>query len=207
MNLVIADDHPLFRDALINLIKRLYPAINIIEAESFTSLFELLRDNNLHIDCMFLDLNMPGGDAYEHIYELRQRYKELPIIVITGSESAEDCRSAVNKGATRFLSKSLDSQNLELEVMTAISGSSSFEKEKNNLQAETIPSHSSRLTERLTNRQQEVFQLICQGDTNKMIARKLELTEGTVKLHVRAILQALGVSNRTQAVAMNKTKH
>ncbi|MBL1141014.1 MAG: response regulator transcription factor [Proteobacteria bacterium] len=204
MNIVIADDHPLFRDALIILIKRLYPYVNILEAESFNALFDLLRDIDLNLVCLFLDLNMPGGNAYDHIFELRQRYKELPIIVITGSESEEDCRMAVNKGATRFLSKSLDSHNLEQVVMTTISGSAAFEKEKNNSQTETVPLHNNSVTGRLTKRQQEVFQLICQGDTNKMIANKLELTEGTVKLHVRAILQALGVSNRTQAVAMKK---
>ncbi len=203
MNIFIADDHPLFREALKNLMQRLYQSVDVIEADSFVELFSLLNTKYIFPDCLFLDLNMPGGNSYDHIEKLRQTYPTVPIIIITGSESAEDCRLAINKGATSFLTKSLDNTGLERAVITTLSNNENSNNEKKFI-LNKIPSHS-QLTECLTNRQQEVFQLICEGDTNKMIARKLELTEGTVKLHVRAILQALGVNNRTQAVALNKT--
>ena len=204
MNVVIADDHPLFRDALIRLIHNLFKKVNIQKAEDFPSLMKLLDKELTWPDCLFIDLNMPGGNAFEHIYSLRNQFDDLPIVVITGSESAEDQRMAMQKGATCFLSKSLESNQLKQSVLSTLNTYLPSEVLTNSIPNTQLTDDCITLKENLTQRQKEVYQLICQGDTNKMIAKKLNLTEGTVKLHVRSILQVLGVKNRTQAVAINK---
>jgi DNA-binding NarL/FixJ family response regulator len=201
MNILIADDHPLFLEALHTLVTNLYPAATIISANSYTNVLETLKQDT-QVDCLFIDLSMPGGDPYEQIKNIRQQFTSLPIIVVTGSESAEDCRMALACGASIFLSKSLDNNALEREVISALSDISLFKKHES--ESGVLSSYRNNITENLTKRQKEVFDLLCEGDANKVIAKKLFLTEGTVKLHVRAILQALGVKNRTQAAAYKK---
>ena len=205
MKVVVVDDHPLFRDALVNLINRIYENITVFQFDSYTALFEFIDEDKIIPDCLFIDLNMPGGEPEQNIIRIRKYHSNLPIVVITGSESSEDKNIAMNSGANYFLSKSIENKQLENSVTNIIKdnvlNSSTFLKSNNQAKNGENPIN------QLTSRQKEVYDLICNGDTNKMIAKKLNLTEGTVKLHVRAILQTLGVNNRTQAVSLNQNNH
>lgn len=199
MKILVADDHPLFRDAFKGILLQLNTHAEITEMASFDELMKLNSEEQFSFDMAFIDLSMPKGEPYETIAYLTQLNPDTPIVVVSGEEAKGVVRDSINSGAIGFLPKSLDTESLISNLKHILSGAMSIISpviEKN----EANQTSSNRLTER----QQEVFDLMCEGKTNKMIARVLDLTEGTVKLHVRAVLQALGASNRTQAVSMAK---
>ena len=203
MKILIADDHPLFRDAFRGILLQLHNDAVISEKVSFDELMQLKSAQQFEFDMAFIDLAMPKGNPYETIAYLHKLNASTPIVVVSGEESPEVIQQAIASGATGFLPKSLDTDVLISNLKHILSGAmnivSPVIREDSNNQTSI-----GRLTARLTPRQAEVLELMCEGNTNKMIARVLDLTEGTVKLHVRAILQALGASNRTQAVSIAK---
>lgn len=199
MKILIADDHPLFRDAFKGILLQLYADADITEKASFDELMSLKSSQQFNYDMAFIDLAMPKGSPYETIAHLNKLNSKTPIVVVSGEESQDVVRNAIASGAIGFLPKSLDTDILISNLKHILSGAMTIVspgiKQESNMQSSLS---------RLTARQTEVLELMCEGDTNKMIARLLDLTEGTVKLHVRAILQTLGASNRTQAVSIAK---
>lgn len=199
MKLLIADDHPLFRDAFKGILLQLYADADITEKASFDELLAFKSPEQFTYDMAFIDLSMPKGNPYETISYLNKLNSNTPIIVVSGEESQDVVRDAIACGAIGFLPKSLDTDSLISNLKHILSGAmpivTPVVKQGSNAQP---------LADNLTTRQKEVLDLMCEGKTNKMIANLLDLTEGTVKLHVRAVLQALGASNRTQAVAIIK---
>jgi DNA-binding NarL/FixJ family response regulator len=201
MRILIADDHPLFRDAFKGILLQLQPDAEIIEMDAFDELMQIDSSLKFNFDMVFIDLAMPNGNPYDTISYLNRVNPKTPIIVVSGEESPEVVKNSVSSGAIGFLPKSLDSDSLISNLKHILSGAMTIVSP---VQMPDTNTQSSR--EGLTNRQSEVLDLMCEGNTNKMIARELDLSEGTVKLHVRAILRALGASNRTQAVAIAKKK-
>jgi len=199
MKILIADDHPLFRDAFKGILIQLQEDVAITEKTSFKELMALEDKQEFEFDMAFLDLAMPGGNPYETISHLNKLNSNTPIVVVSGEESQDVIKSAIASGAIGFLPKSLDTDNLISNLKHILSGAMPIVTPIIN-----ADSGDQSLNSVLTARQAEVMALMCEGNTNKMIARVLDLTEGTVKLHVRAILQALGASNRTQAVSIYK---
>lgn len=199
MKILVADDHPLFRDAFQGILRQLQDDVVITEKASFKELMELDDKQEFEFDMAFLDLAMPGGNPYETISHLNKLNSNTPIVVVSGEESQDVIKNAIASGAIGFLPKSLDTDNLISNLKHILSGAMPIVSPIINTESEGQSSNTA-----LTARQAEVMALMCEGNTNKMIARVLELTEGTVKLHVRAILQALGASNRTQAVSIFK---
>lgn len=201
MKILIADDHPLFRDAFKGILLSIYDDAVITEKASFDELMCLESADQFEYDMAFLDLSMPKGDPYETITHLNKLNSNTPIVVVSGEESQEVVKNAIASGAIGFLPKSLDTDNLISNLKHILSGAMT-------IVSPVISHHSGKPSGKpsgkgsLTARQSEVFDLMREGNTNKMIARVLDLTEGTVKLHVRAILQALGASNRTEAVSI-----
>lgn len=199
MRILIADDHPLFRDAFKGILLQLYADADITEKVSFDELMLLKTAEQFTYDMAFIDLAMPKGEPFETIAYLSGLNPNTPIVVVSGEESRDVIRNAIASGASGFLPKSLDTDSLINNLKHILSGAMSI--------VTPVPNHDTNnpsATGGLTARQAEVLELMCEGNTNKMIARTLGLTEGTVKLHVRAILQALGASNRTQAVSIAK---
>lgn len=208
MKILIADDHPLFRDAFKGILLSLYDDAVITEKASFDELMRLESADQFEYDMAFLDLSMPKGDPYETITYLNQLNSNTPIVVVSGEESQEVVKNAIASGAIGFLPKSLDTDNLISNLKHILSGAMTIVSPVISHSSIKSPGKSPRKPSgkgTLTVRQTEVFDLMREGKTNKMIARVLDLTEGTVKLHVRAILQALGASNRTEAVS--KVRH
>ncbi|MFO1435877.1 MAG: response regulator transcription factor [Gammaproteobacteria bacterium] len=198
MRILVADDHPLFRDALARLVARIEPTATVHEADSHAAVRARLAEDSDY-DLMLLDLRMPGGDAGDTVKRLHQEFPRVPIIVVSASDHAWDIRQAIQSGALGFISKSVSEASLRDSLTRVLAGelpgdgnALTFTDVDTTLQPEHRPE--------LTTRQRQVLQLMCDGESNKQIARKLELTVGTVKLHVCAILQALNVANRTQAV-------
>jgi DNA-binding NarL/FixJ family response regulator len=200
MKILIADDHPLFRDAFKGILLQLCADADITEKVSFAELMLFKSAEQFAYDMAFIDLAMPKGNAYETISYLSKLNPNTPIVVVSGEESPDVVQKAIANGAAGFLPKSLDTDGLISNLKHLLSGAMTI--------VSPVIKHDGSINQspvnRLTARQTEVLELMCEGNTNKMIARQLNLTEGTVKLHVRAILQTLGASNRTQAVSIAK---
>ncbi len=197
MKILIADDHPLFRDAFKGILLQLQEDVVITEKTSFYELMQLDAVHEFEFDIAFIDLAMPGGSPYETITHLNKLNSNTPIVVVSGEESQNVIKNAIASGARGFLPKSLDTDNLISNLKHILSGAMPIVSPVINSDPGSQPSNNG-----LTARQAEVLELMCEGNTNKMIARVLGLTEGTVKLHVRAVLQAFGATNRTQAVSI-----
>lgn len=195
MKIIIADDHELYRDALSILVQRLEEPTEIHLSSSYTELLEL-ADTGDDWGLMLIDLNMPGLSYYEGIAQLSTQHPETPIIVVTSSNDPKDSQRALKAGALGYMSKAMKSDDMINAIKLMLSHGISIHPNH-----PTVPESS---LDELTPRQQEVLTLLCNGQSNKRIALNLDLSENTVKLHVRAILQALNAENRTQAVIIAK---
>jgi DNA-binding NarL/FixJ family response regulator len=195
MKILIADDHELYRDALSILIQRLDEPTEIHLSSSYTELLERAEASD-NWDLMLVDLNMPGLSYYEGIAQLSAQHPDTPVIVVTSSNDPKDSQRALKAGALGYMSKSMKSDDMLNAIKLMLSNGISIHPNH------PIAPESS--LDNLTPRQQEVLTLLCNGESNKRIALNLDLSEHTVKLHVRAILQALNAENRTQAVITAK---
>ncbi|MGA7178340.1 MAG: response regulator transcription factor [Thiobacillaceae bacterium] len=202
MKILLADDHPLFREGVKQVLCQLDEHTQIIDAQDFPSLF-MQAQVNPDLDLALVDLNMPGMPGHSGILEFRQRFPDLPLVILSASESRQDIAQAIDVGALGYVLKSSPSSvilhALQLVLsggiyVPAILGDSSPGIQRNSALLTNRPSIS------LTTRQMEVLNCLLQGMPNKTIARSLELTEGTVKIHLAAIFRALRVNNRTEAV-------
>ncbi|NDF70994.1 MAG: DNA-binding response regulator [Betaproteobacteria bacterium] len=187
MRILVADDHPLYRDAISRLLLELDPDAEVASAESLEAVRAALASDS-PTDLLLIDLRMPGSEGFPSIAALHRDHPGVPIFVVSGSDSPLDPTRARSAGALGFLSKSATPETMRLTLAALLDGS--WEP----LALQTEPSI------RLTPRQLDVLQGMAAGQPNKRIALNLGLVEGTVKLHVAAVLDALGAANRTQAV-------
>ena len=203
MNILLVDDHTLFREALVHVLKQLDASVLIREATNAEEAAQLVaRLTNL--DLVLLDIDLPGMDGLTALPELRELAPTLPIVVLSGSESASHVNRALDNGAIGYIPKSSSSHEMLAALRIILDGDIYIPPRligKLNsplLSANTLSNEPT--TTSLTSRQIEVLELMTKGMPNKSIARVLNVTEGTVKLHVAAILRALGAKNRTDAV-------
>lgn len=200
--LLIADDHPLFREALRSLVSKHYPSTKIYEAASADSLFALV-DDHAEADLLLLDLNMPGAEGYSSLVFLRSQHPQLPIVIISAHEDPTLMRRAVDHGAMGYIPKSVDTNTLCQAIDQILLGELWLPKN-----AQSSPAVSSKekeaakLLSQLTRQQFRVLQKVTSGQLNKQIAYDLGVSETTIKTHMTAILRKLGVNNRTQAVLL-----
>ena len=205
MKILIADDHELYRDALSILIQRLDKAAEIHLSSSYDELLAFARSEN-DWDLMLVDLNMPGLSYYDGIAQLTDAHPSTPVIVVTSSEDPKDTQLALKAGALGYMSKAMKSSDMLNAIQLMLNSGISIHPthELANDSSSTHAISEPALLDKLTPRQQEVLKRLCEGESNKRIALNLDLSEHTVKLHVRAILQALNAENRTQAVIVAK---
>ena len=208
MKILIADDHELFRDGLRHMLEQLDNGVVTIEANDYNQAINLV-ENDKSINLLFLDLTMPNMHWEDGLKALREKLpSDVPIIVLSASDDRRHVMQAVNLGAAGFIPKSSNSKVMVGALQLVLSGGiylpptllNHGPHANGNSQPEPPPSHDYEITSVLTPRQREVLVLLGQGKSNKEIARALTLAEGTVKLHVTAILKALNVNNRTRAV-------
>ena len=198
--LLIADDHPLFREALRGAILRLLPSATLREAEDTDGLYAMV-EADADADLLLLDLNIPGANGFSALVYLRAQYPELPVVVVSAREEPVVMRRALDHGAMGFIPKSVDAQTLGDAVRQVLEGNRWAPAAAGNAPAATPDEQevAERIRE-LTPQQFRVLQMLATGLLNKQIAFELGVAEATVKAHMSAILRKLGASNRTQAV-------
>ena len=209
VKILVVDDHPLIREALRQVLQALDAQLDLLEAQSCDEAFELTR-RHPDISLILLDLTLPGVDGYETLRQLRSEYPDIPVVVLSAADQPDAVMRAIDGGAMGYIPKTSSSQLLLNALRLVLSGAiylplEVLRKEHDiapaTPRAPAIPSELRDPSEiGLTGRQAQVLALLVQGKPNKLICRDLNLAEGTVKIHVTAILKTLGVMNRTQAV-------
>jgi DNA-binding NarL/FixJ family response regulator len=209
MKILLVDDHALFREGVRVLLERLGDQLEVLEAGDCAAAFQIAEEHD-GLDLVLLDLALPDMPGFEALSVMRERYPSVPVVVLSGSEDRPSVIEAINRGAMGYIPKSSNS-TLLMSALRLVLAKGVYVP-PSALMNPVIPvpqaSASSALQRKsktlrglgLTDRQIEVLGLVVQGLSNKLIARKLVLSEATVKSHVGAALRALRVSNRTQAV-------
>lgn len=198
---LIADDHPLFREALKGALSAKFEGLEVFESSDFDSTLQVLSEQE-DLDILLLDLHMPGnGDLYGLI-RIREEYPSLPIAVVSGSEDVNIVSKVMGYGAMGFIPKSSPSDDIANAINQILEGDTWLPKELKNKVAE-IEGEDREIAAQvasLTPQQYRVLQYLHEGLLNKQIAYELHISEATVKAHITAIFRKLGVYNRTQAV-------
>lgn len=195
---VVADDHPLYRSALAELIGRNADFVLVAAVDSLHAVLTTLAHGPC--DLAVLDLRMPGMDGVAGIKKLRERWPEVKIALISGDLEADVVRLAIAEGAGGVLPKTFDTDVLTAALRLVLAGATYVPHEMQ-AGATSAPSVRNPATHNLTTRELEILQHMAYGEAHKEIARALEIAEVTVKLHTQRIVRKMGVKNRTVAVA------
>ena len=196
--LVIADDHPLFRGAMREAISGLLEKVDITEAGTFDDVVELLSGD---VDLVLLDLAMPGVRGFSGLMYMRAQYPSVPVIVVSANDDPAAIRRCMEFGASGFIPKTLGVDTMRAAISRVLSGGVWTPPDIDlsagaNAEAAELMGRMATLTPQ----QVRVLMMLSEGLLNKQIAYQLGVSEATVKAHVSAILQKLGVESRTQAV-------
>ena len=198
--LVIADDHPLFRGALREAVNGLLQQADIVEAGTFDEAAELIERGG-DVDLVLLDLTMPGARGFSGLMYLRAQYPSVPVIVVSANDDPAAIRRCMEFGASGFIPKTVGVDSMRTAISRVLKGGVWTPPDVDlttGADAETAELMSRMAT--LTPQQVRVLMMLSEGLLNKQIAFQLSVSEATVKAHVSAILQKLGVESRTQAV-------
>jgi DNA-binding NarL/FixJ family response regulator len=201
---LIVDDHHLFRAALRDAVKAVCTDCQFFEADSVESLFDTLEEHP-HADLLLLDLNLPGAYGFCALAHLRGSHPELPVIVVSALDDRRTVRQALVFGAQGFISKSADADRIGRSVQSLLRGEdlpTSDHGPSVETEVEDVALDIAQRVAQLTAQQFRVFGMLCAGKLNKQIAHDLQVTEATVKAHMTAVLRKLGATNRTQAVLL-----
>ena len=198
--LVIADDHPLFRGALREAVNGLFERTEIAEAGSIDEVTKLL-DSDGDVDLILLDLTMPGVRGFSGLMYLRAQFPSVPIVIVSANDDPAVIRRCMDFGASGFIPKTLDIEGMRAAISRVLKGGVWTPPDVdieagNDAQANALMARLATLTPQ----QVRVLMMLSEGLLNKQIAYELDVSEATVKAHVSAILQKLGVESRTQAV-------
>jgi DNA-binding NarL/FixJ family response regulator len=198
--LVIADDHPLFRNALRQAVASVVSSATVDEAGSFEDLTALL-EKDAEVDLILLDLTMPGISGFSGLIYLRAQYPAVPVVIVSATDDAATIRRSLDFGASGFIPKRFGVDTLRDAILKVMEGEI-WVPPDTDLNAAADPDMT-KLRDRLvtlTPQQVRVLMMLSEGLLNKQIAYELGVSEATIKAHVSAILQKLGVESRTQAV-------
>ena len=199
--ILIADDHPLFREALRGAITRLMPQAQLREAQDASGLYAMV-DAAPDADLLLLDLTMPGVQGLSALVHLRAQHPQLPVVMVSAREEPALMRRALDHGATGFIPKSADAAQIGEAIRQVLDGERWVPPEAaQGAQAmDDAERDIARRVSELTPQQFRVLQMLATGLLNKQIAYELGISEATIKAHMTAILRKLGASNRTPAV-------
>lgn len=206
--LLIADDHPMFREAMADAIAAALPGTTILQA---ATLAQTLQDAAAHeeIDLLLLDLSLPDSAGLDGLARLREQLPWLPVAIISAEQARETVLEALNLGAVGYIPKSTPRQELLAALQQVLEGRVYLPAgllRRPSLAPRAEATETPGLTP-LTAKQREVLVRMSQGKSNKHIARELMIAETTVKTHVSAILGKLGVSSRVQAILAAREQH
>ena len=200
MKILVVDDHPLVLDALAQLLPQLDPSVEVRTAPHPDDAIVVL-DNEPDVALVLLDLALPGARGLDFLGDLKLDYPGIPIVVLSATHDRATVTAALGAGAHGFIAKTADGALLLDSVRRVLEGGICPAPDTT-----TMPDGDGVSVEPralgLTVRQTDVLKLLVQGKPNKLICRDLQLSEGTVKVHVSAILKALRVRSRTEAIAV-----
>jgi len=200
--IVVADDHPLFREALKAAVGRLESGTRFVEADSVAALLAAL-ESEPDADLLLLDLNMPGAQGFNALAHVRGSRPGLPVIVVSADDDPQTIASALRYGAQGFIPKSTEAAQIGQAIESVLAGEIYTPPGFHAPRAAPAGGEDLEVARRmaeLTPQQFRVLGMLCSGLLNKQVAYELDVSEATVKAHVTAILRKLGVATRTQAV-------
>jgi len=201
--LIVADDHPLFRNALINAISSTFATKATVETDSFESTCQALEQHP-DADLLLLDLHMPGNCGFLGLIQLRKNHPSLPIVVISASEDLDVIRRVMAFGASAYVPKSANPIDISTALNAVLDGElwvpKNIEKQVLNQNDSEQDLDLAAKVAQLTQQQYKVLYYLTEGWLNKQIAYDLHISEATVKAHITAIFRKLGCTNRTQVV-------
>lgn len=197
-SVVIADDHPLFREAITLVIRQLQPSMTVFETDSLKGLITHLQENRL-IRLILLDLSLADSKGMEGLLQLKNQFPNIPVVIVSACDDPYVIQRSIDSGAIGFIPKTESMSSITKALQDVISGKKWLPKSILDNppppQEEAIPDFSE-----LTPTQLKVLMHLKDGENNKSIANSLFITEATVKAHITAIFRKLNVRNRTQAV-------
>jgi DNA-binding NarL/FixJ family response regulator len=210
MKILVVDDHALIREALRGVLKELKDDAAVLEAANCGKAMQLIAEHP-DIDLVLLDLNLPDRDGFSVLAELRGHYPAMAVVMLSGQQDPTSVRKAYDLGASGYIPKTGQTEVMLVALQLVFAGGRYFPPEilVSDETSASQPGGKAPAADRrhvspadlgLTGRQLDVLWLMMQGKSNKAICRVLDLAEPTVKNHVTAILKALEVSNRTEAV-------
>jgi DNA-binding NarL/FixJ family response regulator len=201
--IIVADDHPLYREALKSAVAGLLGQVTFVEASTVATLLGAVEAHT-EADLLLLDLNMPGAHGFSSLALIRGTRPQLPVVVVSAMDDTQTIQSALAFGAQGFISKSADAAQIGAAVQAILAGEVStppgFRPHTTSAAAQDL--EAARRIAELTPQQFRVLGMLCSGLLNKQIAYELGVSEATVKAHMTAILRKLGVSTRTQAALL-----
>lgn len=199
MKILLADDHPLFREGVKPVLLKLDRKVTLIEAFDYPSAFAAMHKAR-EVDLALLDLYMPGMSGIEGVARFRAAFPHIPVVVLSAAEEISDIQKLLDAGALGYITKSSPSEVILAALEHVLDGGVYVPPGM----AEPIPfveaPQANHRQYALSNRQIEVLRELAKGQSNRQIGDMLQVTEGTIKLHVAAIFKLLRVSNRTEAV-------
>lgn len=198
---IVADDHPLFREALGLALDRALGGVSVVEASTMDELERVSREHE-DADLAMLDLHMPGVQGFSALVYLRAHHPGLPVCVISANDNPLVIQRALDHGAAAFIQKSAPVGEIRAALQAVLAGDLWQPPGLDPLGA-GAPAYELEVAERigeLTPQQFRVLMMVTEGLLNKQIAFELAISEATVKAHMTAIFRKLAVSNRTQAV-------
>lgn len=200
LRIIIADDHPLVRGALRQALSGAWPDALIREIGDLGEL-NLELDRHVDTDLVLLDLAMPGARGFSGLLYLRAQHPSVPVIVVSANEDRAVMRRCIDMGAAGFIPKTTELDVMRLAIRHVLAGETWMPSD---FDLSTLPDRATadmvRRLSSLTPQQLRVLMMLSEGLLNKQIAYELSVSEATVKAHVSAVLQKLGVESRTQAV-------
>ncbi len=200
ITLLIADDHPLYRDALKGALSLNLPDLRVLEAGDLNHTVSLLQSED--IDLLLLDLHMPGSNDLFGLLHIRKLFPGLPVAVVSGTEDAAIISKIVGVGALGFIPKTASSADIAEAVQVILDGDI-WVPESVTDHLEEVDESFSELADKVSSLTPSQYKVLCymrDGLLNKQIGYNLDIAEATVKAHVTAIFKKLGINNRTQAV-------
>ncbi len=203
--ILIADDHPLFREAICNVVAAGFPGSELLETCDLDSALGIAREHD-DLDLILLDLNMPGMHGLNGLITLRNESPSIPVVIVSAEEDKQVVLQAITYGAVGFITKSSPRAQMTEAIEQILAGDvylpSDIIRSSRTITRRTPEEAplSPELLYALTRKQLLVLERMAKGESNKQIAYHLDIAETTVKAHVSAILRKLNVSNRVQAI-------
>ncbi len=204
-NILIADDHPLFREAICNVIRSGFPDCTIIETADLDSTLLLACEHD-DLDLILLDLNMPGMSGLNGLMSLRNEAPTIPVVIVSAEQDKHIVLQAITYGAVGFITKSTPREQMTAAIEQVLNGHVYLpadiirSEQANTRRTPREATISPELLQALTRKQLQVLERMAKGEANKQIGYNLDIAETTVKAHVSAILRKLNVHNRVQAI-------